>query len=63
VSEDIKQLEADLGSTNVGRLKTEVRKREDTTKRSLLAHGCTDWQGEFDLLPTTPPPDIQRFCH
>lgn len=62
VGEDIKQLEADLGSTNVDRLKTEVRKREDITRRSLVAHGCTGWHGEFDLLPTTPPPEIQRFC-
>lgn len=62
VGNDIGQLEGDLGSTNVERAKTEVRQKQETLTRSLLAHGCTGWPGEFNLLPSTPPPDIQRFC-
>jgi len=61
-ADDIRQLEGDLGSTNVERAKAEVRGRQTTLSRSLLANGCTGWKGEFNLLPTTPPPDLHRFC-
>jgi|SRR5580704_220171 TPR repeat protein len=62
VGDDVKQLEAELGSNLIEQLKTKARHLQDTASRSVAAHGCTGWPGEFDDIPTTPPPDLQRFC-
>jgi hypothetical protein len=35
---------------------------ERSVTRSVTAHGCTGWPGEFDAIPAPPPPDLQRFC-
>jgi TPR repeat protein len=61
-ADDLKQLEGDLGSNQVEQLKTRARDRETSLARSIIAHGCTGWTGEFAELPATPPPDLQRFC-
>lgn len=59
---DLQALEAELSSTQIERAKSKAREREDTMTRSAVAHGCTGWVGEFDVVPTPPPPDLQRFC-
>jgi uncharacterized protein len=59
---DLQALEADLGSNQVEQAKTKARQVEQTANRSLSAHGCTGWPGEFDATPAPPPPDLQRFC-
>lgn len=59
---DLQALEARLGSTELEKAKTKARQLENTMTRSAVAHGCTGWQGEFDIIPTPPPPDLQRFC-
>lgn len=43
--------------------KTKARDLERTVTRSVNAHGCTGWDGEFDENPGPPPPKLQRFCH
>jgi uncharacterized protein len=62
VTNDLQALEADLGSNQVERAKTQARELEGAETRTVTAHGCTGWPGEFNDIPTPPPPDIQRFC-
>jgi TPR repeat protein len=59
---DLQQLEAELGSNQVERAKSRARELEASVTRTVVAHGCTGWSGEFDALPTPPPPAVQRFC-
>jgi uncharacterized protein len=59
---DLQALEAELSSTQLERAKSKARELEGSTARSVVARGCTGWQGEFDVVPTPPPPDLQRFC-
>jgi hypothetical protein len=56
------ELEAALGSTAVERAKSKAHELEDSVDRSRNAHGCTGWPGEFKAIPSTPPPDLQKFC-
>jgi TPR repeat protein len=62
VANDLQELEGQLGSTQLEQAKTKARELEQTTNRSVMAHGCTGWLGEFSVVPTPPPPDVQRFC-
>jgi TPR repeat protein len=62
VAGDLQALEADLGTNQVEQGKTKAREMEGSVTRSVSAHGCTGWPGEFDAIPTAPPPDLQRFC-
>jgi len=59
---DVSFLEGDLGSTQVEKAKSRARELETSASRSVAAHGCTGWPGEFDAVPAPPPPDLQRFC-
>jgi hypothetical protein len=59
---DLQALEAELSSTQVESAKSKARKLEGSMTRSAVAHGCTGWHGELDIVPTPPPPDLQRFC-
>jgi hypothetical protein len=61
-STDLQALEANLSGNEIERAKTKARHLEGTTSRSVVGHRCTGWRGEFDDIPTPPPPDIQRFC-
>lgn len=58
----LQALESDLSGAQVEQAKTKARNLESTMTRNAVAHGCTGWRGEFDVIPTPPPPDIQRFC-
>jgi TPR repeat protein len=60
---DLQSLESDLGANRTEEAKTTARRREHQYSRSVLARGCTAWEGEFDRIPQPPPPDIQPFCH
>lgn len=62
VATDLQSLEADLGSDAVQQAKNKAYDLESTFTRSVTAHGCTGWPGEFQIIPTPPPPPIQRFC-
>lgn len=62
VVNDLQALEADLGTNQVEQAKTKAREMESSVTRSVTAHGCTGWAGEFDVIPAAPPPDLQRFC-
>ena len=59
---DLSLLEGDLGTTQVEKAKSHARDLESSVSRSVVAHGCTGWSGEFDVIPSPPPPDLQRFC-
>jgi hypothetical protein len=59
---DILQLQTDLGATLVEQAKNKARDLEQTANRVVNAKGCTGWAGEFNNIPTPPPPDIQQFC-
>jgi TPR repeat protein len=56
------ELEGDLGSNGTEAAKSRAREMGSSVLRSVNAHGCDDWVGEFDEVPTVPPPGLQRFC-
>jgi uncharacterized protein len=62
VEAKLSELESALGSTKIEALKNRVRAMEKTVSRSVNAHGCTGWDGEFNELPTVPPLELQKFC-
>ena len=31
--------------------------------RAVNSHGCAGWDGEFDEIPTPPPPTLHPYCH
>lgn len=62
VASDLQELEAELETNQVEQAKTKAREMERSLTRSVAAHGCTGWLGEFDVIPAPPPPDLQRFC-
>ena len=43
--------------------KAKARDMEQMVIRAVTARGCSGWDGEFDEMPTAPPPKLQRFCH
>ena len=59
---NLQALESELSSTQLEQAKSKARALEGSTDRSVMAHGCTGWRGEFDDVATPPTPDIQRFC-
>jgi tetratricopeptide (TPR) repeat protein len=62
VAGELQALEAELGTSQVEQAKARAREMERSVARSVNAHGCTGWPGEFDVIPAAPPPDLQRFC-
>lgn len=62
VANDLSALEGDLGSKNLEQAKDKARDLESNVRRTSVAHGCTGWPGEFNVVPSPPPPDLQRFC-
>lgn len=62
VAEDLRVLEAELGSPRTEEAKTRALELEASVARTLNAHGCTGWEGEFDQLPTPPPIELIKFC-
>jgi TPR repeat protein len=62
IAPNLQALEAELSSTQLEQAKSKARELEGTTDRSVMAHGCTGWRGEFDDVATPPTPDLQRFC-
>lgn len=61
-SEDLHALEAELSSSQIEQAKSKAGVLEGNTRRSAVAHGCTGWPSEFNDIPASPPPDLQRFC-
>jgi TPR repeat protein len=59
---DLGLLEGVLSRDQIDQAKTDARKLEDSVSRSVAAHGCTGWDGEFSEIPAPPPPEIQKFC-
>ncbi len=62
VGVDLGMLEGDLGTNQTEQAKTKARDLELSVGRLVVARGCTGWPGEFNAVPTPPPPDIQNFC-
>jgi uncharacterized protein len=59
VSNDLQALEAVLGSSQVEQAKNKARNMEI---RTALDSRCSGWRGEFQVIPTPPPPEMQRYC-
>lgn len=62
VASNLAQLQADLNNEQIDQAKSRARDLEQTANRVVSSRGCTGWPGEFNALPTPPPPDIQSFC-
>jgi uncharacterized protein len=52
-----------LTTDQLSQAKAKARDMEQVVIRAVTARGCSGWDGEFDELPTPPPPKLQRFCH
>ena len=61
-ADDMKQIEAEITNAQIEQARSRMRELQATTSRSVVSRGCTGWQGEFNSIPTTPPPDLQAFC-
>lgn len=59
LASELQALEADLFSNQVEEAKIKAR---SVGIRAAVAHGCTGWPGEFQLVPAPPPPETQRYC-
>ena len=59
---DLKQLETSLTNQDIEQAKSRVRDFQSTNSRVVVSRGCTGWNGEFSVVPTTPPADLQPFC-
>jgi TPR repeat protein len=59
---ELQALESELGSNQTERAQAAAREKQARTNRSAVAHGCLGWQGQFDDIPSPPPPQIQQFC-
>ncbi len=62
VASDLQGLESELSSSQLEQAKSRARDLEAKTARTVTAQGCTGWPGEFDEIPSPPPPDLQHFC-
>jgi TPR repeat protein len=62
VASELAALEGELGGNRADEAKSKARDLEQTVTRAVAARGCTGWPGEFNPIPTPPPPDVQRFC-
>jgi TPR repeat protein len=62
VAADLAALEGELGANRVDEAKSKARDLEQTSSRTVVTRGCSGWPGDFNLVPTPPSPDIQRFC-
>jgi len=52
-----------IGLDQIADARNKARDLEQQVIRAVNSRGCSDWDGEFEELPTAPPPKIQRFCH
>jgi len=52
-----------LGLDQIAAARAKARDMEQVVIRAVTSRGCSGWEGEFDDLPTPPPPKLQRFCH
>jgi TPR repeat protein len=52
-----------LNLEQIAEAKTKARDMEQVVLRAINARGCAGWTGEFDEMPTPPPPPFQRYCH
>ena len=62
VASTLAQLQAELSTEQIDQAKSQARELEQTANRVVSSRGCTGWPGEFNAIPTPPPPDIQSFC-
>jgi TPR repeat protein len=58
---ELPALEAQLGP-QLEQAKAKAHELERTTSQALADRGCTGWPGEFDAVPTPPPPTTQMAC-
>jgi len=52
-----------LTPDQISQAKTKARDLEQVVIRAVTARGCSGWDGESAEFPTSPPPQLQRFCH
>lgn len=62
VAHTLAELQAVLSNEQIDDAKSKARDLEQTANRVVVSRGCTGWQGEFNAIPTPPPPEIQSFC-
>lgn len=62
VSNEVSELEGQLGSTLIEKGKTEAYDLSQQTARAAVGRGCNGWQGELDTIPQPPPVGAQQFC-
>ena len=63
-STDLSELESsgNFTTAQISEAKAKARDLEQVVIRAVNSRGCSGWEGEFDEIPTPPPPKLQRFC-
>lgn len=62
VSDELSRLDALMTEAEIERAKIKAHQMQRELSRTAHANGCTGWPGEFDPIPTPPPPEVQRYC-
>lgn len=52
-----------LTLAQINEAQARAQELEQVVIRAVNSHGCTGWDGEFDEMPTPPPPSLHPYCH
>ncbi len=64
-STDLSQLRSGgyLTLAQINEAQARAQELEQVVIRAVNSRGCSGWDGEFDEMPTPPPPTLHPYCH
>lgn len=52
-----------LTLAQINEAQVRAQELEQVVIRAVNSRGCSGWDGEFDEMPTPPPPTLHPYCH
>ncbi len=52
-----------LTLAQINEAQARAQELEQVVIRAVNSRGCSGWDGEFDEMPTPPPPTLHPYCH
>jgi uncharacterized protein len=52
-----------LNLAQINEAQEKAHELEQVVIRAVNSRGCAGWDGEFDEMPTPPPPTLHPYCH
>lgn len=52
-----------LTLAQINEAQARAQELEQVVIRAVNSRGCSGWDGEFDEMPTPPPPALHPYCH